>query len=905
MARISRRFNFLLLLLLLLLVSIAVLISYQRKSSNSNHESQRTASLPSPHGNNGKNAVTKAEKPKSNIQEKLDNIIIDKIEFDEIHIQTAVKYLRAKSRELDPEGVGVNIVLLLPHHYSEEAQTEQTPDGTSIMCPTITMLVENIPLGEAIRYISRGANLKYRVEDYAVVIAAREILSDGLETRIYPMETEVFSRIANHDGDDGVSITIEVEEYFEFRNVSFPDGAKIVFDYRISSLIATNTADNLAKIERIIQYLTVVDPQVYIDVKYVKIAHNEFKRIKAEIENKTPDSMPASLWDAVLASDKTKILASSSVLTMNGHEATIRMTREEYFPLCWRGAESYTGNEESENKKNDDMTITLGGIPEFGDPTELGLVFIVTPTVDADNHSVDLCMSPRLQYHIGWNEFDISSSNIHYNARMPRLKSWWINNTAQVSIRDGETVCLGGNIEELREQNGILQERYNLMMLASIRLLNPNGTPIMVMEGDNIQGLDPKEEEGMDKPPKSESKFAKIMVNSFKVEDASILDAIKILNQHLLNSGHPENIILSLNEEQVAMVPPLNLDLDNIPLTEIIRYISLSTGLHYKIEEKAIIVGPESLWMERRFFKVPSSIISTIVPATAEEIWEIIASKQLREYFTERGVPFTAPETNIVYDRRIGKIIATNTLENLGRLETLLREMNVETPLVMIEMKMVELSDEAEKGVPRGYDLKKMEQIQPMLYDRLINAPGAKLLSAPCVLASSGTEANIDFISEEDYPECWVSPEVTITDEKILEVPGYPEFGETTGIGTKFSVMPVVYPNKSTALQMHLKYRTFHGWTEYKYMIGDGQNMTEKIVKMPIIENIDTITNVKIYGNEPILIGVMRQYPLYDLSPKNLSPNISWTRIFNTAEKEKKNMRNIYIFATVHLVNHK
>jgi hypothetical protein len=43
------------------------------------------------------------EKPNSNLREKLDNILIDKIEFDEVNVQTVFRYLSARSRELDPE----------------------------------------------------------------------------------------------------------------------------------------------------------------------------------------------------------------------------------------------------------------------------------------------------------------------------------------------------------------------------------------------------------------------------------------------------------------------------------------------------------------------------------------------------------------------------------------------------------------------------------------------------------------------------------------------------------------------------------------------------------------------------------------------------------------------------------
>ena len=48
------------------------------------------------------------------IHKKLKNIIIDHIEFEEVTIPTVVKYLKMRSKQIDPEKVGVNIFLRIP-----------------------------------------------------------------------------------------------------------------------------------------------------------------------------------------------------------------------------------------------------------------------------------------------------------------------------------------------------------------------------------------------------------------------------------------------------------------------------------------------------------------------------------------------------------------------------------------------------------------------------------------------------------------------------------------------------------------------------------------------------------------------------------------------------------------------
>ena len=54
---------------------------------------------------------------------KLTSIIIPRIELQEATVAEAIEFLRLKSRQLDPEGVGVNIVLKLP------------PEGGQVVAP--------------------------------------------------------------------------------------------------------------------------------------------------------------------------------------------------------------------------------------------------------------------------------------------------------------------------------------------------------------------------------------------------------------------------------------------------------------------------------------------------------------------------------------------------------------------------------------------------------------------------------------------------------------------------------------------------------------------------------------------------------------------------------------------------
>jgi len=397
------------------------------------------------------------------IQRKLNEIILDHIEFEEVTIPTVVQYLKQRSRELDPEKKGVNIFLRLggggqatqPGEAAvddlfgggdlfgeEEDMEDDTEDdggfgdeavGGAVAdgVPPITIVVDNIPLGEAIRYICRGANLKYRIEKHAVVIASQDVALDELETRIYPVEQESMSEIGGDGGEEGG--TSSMVRYFRQRGVSFPEGSRAVYDPRISRLIATNTPENLAKIEDVIRELNVVDPQVLIECKFVEIQTNKLNNLGFEWRIGRPVGPSASSstfdpndplmrfntdltwtnndrvfhiihrdsqlvsWEAIVHAldlrDTTDILATPRITTQNGEEATIRMATEVYFPESWGEAQFVSVSGVSD--------YFVPSIPEFGEPTELGVRLTVTPNVDADRYTISLDMVPIIQSHVG------------------------------------------------------------------------------------------------------------------------------------------------------------------------------------------------------------------------------------------------------------------------------------------------------------------------------------------------------------------------------------------------------------------------------------------------------------------------------------------------------------------------
>jgi hypothetical protein len=103
------------------------------------------------------------------IQRKLEKIELPVLLLKDSTLQESVEFLQQKSRTLDPDHMGINFVINLPADHPAR-QTRVNLD------------MRNIPLGAALDYILRPANLTYRVDSYAVVIFELPVIEKGSPT---------------------------------------------------------------------------------------------------------------------------------------------------------------------------------------------------------------------------------------------------------------------------------------------------------------------------------------------------------------------------------------------------------------------------------------------------------------------------------------------------------------------------------------------------------------------------------------------------------------------------------------------------------------------------------------------------------------------------------------------------
>jgi general secretion pathway protein D len=288
-------------------------------------------------------AFTKDATGTARITNKLNTIIIPKIEFRDASIREAIEFLRQQAAENDPGADGrrgVDIVLRL-NTLGTRAETTSTTTTTNVVSSTttapgvspeptaiaplpppaattisgpalnpadarITITLNQIPLGEALRYIASQANLKVKIEPYAVSIIPISEMSNDLLTKQYRVPPGFISGSLNastsalnqpatksaqttgtaKDTQESTGGRLLVnregaKEFLESQGVSFTvPGSSANFLPQSSRLIVRNTADNLELVDAIVEQANTSGPkQVEIESKFIEINQTNLKEL--------------------------------------------------------------------------------------------------------------------------------------------------------------------------------------------------------------------------------------------------------------------------------------------------------------------------------------------------------------------------------------------------------------------------------------------------------------------------------------------------------------------------------------------------------------------------------------------------------------------------------------------------
>lgn len=217
------------------------------------------------------------------LEEKLSSIVLDEVRFDEASLDEVVEYLVLRSREADPTGIGVNIVLSLE------------PEDQFAASANISLTLRNIPLVEVLKFITRDTRTDYRIDGYSVRIVSASSSSDIIVSKRFRVPPDFLSSAAVDSGgaaDDpfgspdaggGSGLTLKrltAKEFLMQQGVTFPPGATANFIPSTSTLLVNNTANNLDLVQAFIDSsFESVAKQVEIHVTMMDIATTELSEL--------------------------------------------------------------------------------------------------------------------------------------------------------------------------------------------------------------------------------------------------------------------------------------------------------------------------------------------------------------------------------------------------------------------------------------------------------------------------------------------------------------------------------------------------------------------------------------------------------------------------------------------------
>jgi general secretion pathway protein D len=224
------------------------------------------------------------------IGELVRTIIIPSIDLEQVSIEEAIDYLRARSIELDttvtdPTQRGVNFVLNLGN--------DAAGPGQQVRAIRFDLKVNNVPLEKALAYVCDQTRTQYTVDDFAVTI--RPVGTDGVDliSRSYKVPPDFLSTDAvapdkpandpfgGDNKEEGLlAKRMTAEEKLRSYGVPFPEGAAASYNGQSSTIFVKNTAGNQDIVQQVVDSIAQTEPvQVIVRVTMIKVQEDRLKEL--------------------------------------------------------------------------------------------------------------------------------------------------------------------------------------------------------------------------------------------------------------------------------------------------------------------------------------------------------------------------------------------------------------------------------------------------------------------------------------------------------------------------------------------------------------------------------------------------------------------------------------------------
>jgi len=198
---------------------------------------------------------------------KLDKIVIPEVDFRQANVRDVLEYIHEASVEFDTtedreSARGVSIVAML----GGEGDAGGTAPDLALADPfavtqggaaagegeqdgLITFSARYISAREALEIATKVSNLKYRVENGAVVVSPIGAPEGDIIHRMYDVPPSAANELTALGIDSSIDATSALKGLLSAAGVASPAGSSIKYVPAIRKLVVANTADNLATFE--------------------------------------------------------------------------------------------------------------------------------------------------------------------------------------------------------------------------------------------------------------------------------------------------------------------------------------------------------------------------------------------------------------------------------------------------------------------------------------------------------------------------------------------------------------------------------------------------------------------------------------------------------------------------------
>jgi beta-lactamase regulating signal transducer with metallopeptidase domain/tetratricopeptide (TPR) repeat protein len=377
------------------------------------------------------------------IVEKLDRIRLPRVSFERLSLPEALRLLSSAVKQNDPEKTGVNFLI----------------SATNRSVPIYSVVI-NVPaqsdlrLADVLDAMVQAADqpIEYSIHDYAVVFSEKTPAEPAkLFSRTFWVDANVFaSALRKLSSLQTNNVSVLAKNFFRQMGVDFEasKGKAVFYNDRLGYLFVKATEADLDTIERAIQTLNQVPPQIHIKARFLEVPKDtvaSFGKLLNPINAADQFSGILSETNAemILHSLESRpgieVLAEPEATTTTGRQTQMRATTIVTVVTNIAYEESLTNGP--------------GAIFPQTQQVETGPILDVVPYVLADGYTINLTVIPSVTEFLGYDtppDEHLSKLDVQNKIQLPMIlpKFSVRQMTASLNLWDSQTVVVGGMSEK-------------------------------------------------------------------------------------------------------------------------------------------------------------------------------------------------------------------------------------------------------------------------------------------------------------------------------------------------------------------------------------------------------------------------------------------------------------------------